>query len=187
MTDEIYLKKVRQRLNTYITYCNIHGLPINRKRLDQEAKRAIICVQNAFYQKTGIHTPDHSHKGRRELEARLGPMIDAIIEEAEFDGRKNKAKLAVNRIAVESILEPLLEDAGYEYYLDFLSSSVKLNIKISRDRKALLYASYAKIRKSPEDIINNILKLKQIHEFFGPNSGIIRIEKDESGSFKKIL
>ncbi len=46
-------------------------------------------------------------------------------------------------------------------------------------------SSYSRIRNESDRLIDNILKLRQMYDYFGHNSGIVNIPKDEEQQFDK--
>lgn len=56
---------------------------------------------------------------------------------------------------------------------------------VSSEKEGAAFMSYSKVRKESDKLVGNILSLKQIHAYFGHNSGIVDIPVDEEELFDK--
>lgn len=127
---------------------------------------------------------EHCSMARRELELHDSEVRE-ILEELLLKMSKKQAKDNINRVTAAAILNPLLDRAGFEYYIEYQRTGVKINVRLLPKRKAQLYLSYAKVRNESDKLVDMILSIKRMYSYFGHSSGIVNIPDDEEELFDK--
>ncbi len=110
--------------------------------------------------------------------------IKEIIEELLLKMNKKKTNEQIRQISARAILEPILDESCLKYYIEYQKNGVKINLQLLPKKKASLYMSYGRLMSESDKLLDNILIIKQMYEYFGSNSGIVNINKEEMERFK---
>ncbi len=184
MADQTFLELVRKYLWNYLLWRDKNGY----KASCEDAYNALTnhinyALRGEYYNSLGTH-----HKEHRALEILKAhePEVREVIEELHLKLDKKNAKEDVNRITARAILEPLLDEAAMKYHIEYQKTGVKINVQLLPKKKGQLYMSYSRVRKESDKLIGHINTLQQMYDFFGHNSGIVNISREETDKFKQI-
>lgn len=185
MGEWIGREAVRKYLWDYLVRHNRYGDELSfkdtydsiRTYCHQVLDRDMLNTRNVSYN-------EHCRMAQCELELHDSEVRE-LVEELVLKMRKRQAKDNINRITAGAILNPILDRAGFRYYIEYQKTGVKINVQFLPKKKAQLYMSYSKVRKESDKLVGNILSLKQIYAYFGHNSGIVNIPVDEEELFDR--
>lgn len=185
MEEWIGLEAVRKYLWDYLLHHDRKGDMISfgdtydsiRTYCYQVLDKDMLNTRNVSYR-------EHCRIARRELELHDSEVRE-LVEELVLKMKKRQARDNINRVTAEAILNPLLEQSGFKYYIEYQKTGVKINVQLLPKKKAQLYMSYSKVRNESDKLVGNILSIKQIYTYFGRNSGIVNISADEEALFDR--
>ncbi len=184
MADQTFLELVRKYLWRYLLWKSQNGYMVSYEDSHKALTDHInYALRGEYYNNLGTHYKEQKRRALEILDAHATEVRE-VIEELHLKLDKKNAKEDVNRITARAILEPLLDEVGMKYYIEYQKTGVKINVQLLPKKKGQLYMSYSKVRKECDKLISNILSLKQMYEYFGHNSGIINISKEETEKFK---
>lgn len=185
MEKWIGLEAIRKYVWNYLLYRNREGAKISFNETYDMIKSYIYQALDSNLLNThNVSRKEHCRIARREMELH-DTEIKELIEELVLKMGKKQAKDNINRITARAILRPILDRAGFKYYIEYPKTGVKINVQFLPKKKAQLYMSYSKVHKESDKLVNNILSIKQIYTYFGHNSGIVNISMDEEELFNK--
>ncbi len=185
MADLEFLELIRKYLWNFLLWKNREGYTQSfnsmYKRINSDLNYAL---RGDYF--TGLGTNFDQRIARaKQLLSEHDREVKDIIEELLLKMNRKNAKVDINRITAKAILEPLLDEVGLKYYIEYQKTGVKINVQLLPKKKGQLYMSYNRVMKESAKLIGNILKLKELYEYFGHNSGIVNISKEEEVRFKQ--
>ncbi len=181
--NEDILKRIRMQMTRFISK------QISREdRFDMFDLRSIARREiNGLYELYGIEIDANEAKQRKEeveeLFNRLEPSITELIEEITFVGHKKRSIYTMNRIMAEAEVSKLLEDSGYDFYVRYNQNFAKVHIKITRQKKAVLYLKYDRLETLLPKVLETLENLKKVYDNFGAGSGVISLYKGDDDNF----
>ncbi len=182
MADQTFLELVRKYLWNYLLWRNKNGYTASHEdAYNTLTKHIYYALRGEYYDSLGTRYKEQ--KALEILKAHESEVRE-VIEELHLKLDKKNAKVDVNKITARAILEPLLDEAGMKYHIEYQKTGVKINVQLLPKKKGQLYMSYSRVRKESDKLISNILSLRQMYECFGHNSGIVNIGKEETEKFK---
>ncbi len=184
MADQNFLDLVRNYLWKTILWRNNEGYNNSFDELQRIIKRDIHHALKGDYLFGLGNTYKERYARAAEILEQHSAEVNEVIEEQLLKLGKKNAKVMINKITAQAIIEPLLNNAGFIYYIDYQKTGAKLNVVLLPKKKAVLYMSYGKIMKESGRLVENILKIKQMYEYFGHNSGIVNISGKDYDKFK---
>ncbi len=185
MADQQFLDMVRKYIWDNMLWRNNNGYPISFENICQVIRNDIHRALSREYLFSLGDDYRENVKTCRKILAEHDSEVREIIEELLLKLDKKNAKDGINRITAEAILEPLLDRSGLKYFIEYQKTGVKIHVRLRPKKKAQLYMSYSRVRKESDQLVDNILKLRQMYDYFGPNSGIVNIPQDEENLFDK--
>ncbi len=185
MADLEFLELIRKYLWNFLLWKNREGYAQSfnsmYKRIGSDLNYAL---RGNYFTGLGSNFDQRITKAKQLLSEHDREVKD-IIEDLLLKMDRKNAKEDINRITAKAILEPLLDDAGLKYHIEYQKTGVKLNVQLLPKKKARLYMSYSRVMKESNMLIDNILQLKKMYDYFGHNSGIVNIGKEETDLFKQ--
>ncbi len=183
MADHTFLELVKKYLWRYLLWRANNGYMVSY----EDSYKALTdhmnyALRGEYYSNLGTHYREQKSRALEILDAHETEVRE-IIEELHLKLDKKSAKEDVNMISARAILEPLLDEVGMKYYIEYQKTGVKINVQLLPKKKGLLYMSYSRVMKESDKLIGNIEKLKSMFEYFGHNSGIVNITREEDRLF----
>ncbi len=182
MADQTFLELVRKYLWDYLLWRAKNGYRASREdAYNTLAKHIYYALRGEYYDNLGTR-----YKEQRALEILNAHEAEVreIIEELYLKLDKKNAKEDINKISARAVLEPLLDEAGLKYHIEYQKTGVKINVQLLPKKKGQLYMSYSRVRKDSDKLIDHITNLRQMYDYFGHNSGIVNISKEENDKFR---
>ncbi len=185
MKDQRFLDLVRKFVWDYLLWCDREGRFVSFEKMNNMVAGDIHhALQGDYFNGLG---PDFKERKR----VALGILnsheaeVKGLIEELFLQMDRKKFKESIHRTSAKAVLEPLLDEMGVEYYIEYLKNGVKINVRLLPKKKAQLYMSYSKVRKESDNLIYWISEFKRMYGYFGVNSGIVNISNVEQEMFAK--
>ncbi len=184
MTDQTFLELIRKYIWNSLLWKSRNSYSISIEDSYQSNRTEIRhALQGEYYNNLGTHYQEQKRRALEILDAHETEVRE-IIDELHLKLDRKNAKEDINRITAKAILESMLDEAGLKYYIEYQKTGVKINVQLQQKKKGLLYMSYSRVIKESGKLIDNILILKQMYDYFGHNSGIVNISKEEIDLFK---
>ncbi len=184
LTDEEYLKIMRKKMVAYVSKRASGNGGFDLQDLMAIVNHVIHEYQEEFY---GLEIEEYKYKERYDeemkLRERLRPAINEIIEEVSFIGQKKRSIFILNRSLAEAAINRLLEDAGYDFYIHYNLHHAKVHIKLTRQKKAVLYLEYDRLEKQLPKVLETLETLKTVYDNFGAGSGVISLYNGDDDNF----
>ncbi len=185
MADARFLDLIRDYLWKFLLWKNREGYAQTfnsmYKRIDSDINYAL---RGEYFNSLGSDFDRRIVRARQLLKQHDTEVKD-LIEELILKMNRKNAKDSINQISAKAILEPLMDETGLSYHIEYQKTGVKLNIQLLPKKKAALYMSYSRVRNESDRLIGHIMQLKEMYDYFGHNSGIVNITKEETDRFRK--
>ncbi len=184
MADQTFLELVKKYLWNHLLWRARNNYAVSYEDSQKTIRDYIHYVLHGeYYNKLGASYKERRRKAEEILDAHEQEVRE-IIDELHLKIYRKSAKEDINIITARAILEPLLDEAGMKYYIEYLKTGVKINVQLLPKKKGQLYMSYSRIMKESDKLISNILCIRQMYDYFGSNSGIVNITREETDKFK---
>ncbi len=186
LTDGELLKKIRTRMVALVSRCASRSSGFDQQDLWAIVDREIIRNQEHFY---GLDVEEYRYKERYDeemkLRERLRPALLEMIDEVSFIGQKKRSLFIINRSIAEAAVSKLLEGTGYDFYIRYNLNHAKVHIKLTKQKKAVLYLKYDKLKEQLPKVIGTLEAYKDVYRTFGAGSGVISLYKYDDGTFEQ--
>lgn len=184
MADQKFLDLVRNYLWRHMLWIDNMGYNNSFEESSRSIKSDIHHALSGDYLDGLGETYKEKYARADEILEAHSAEVSVIIEELLLKMDKKKSRISINQISAQAILEPVMELSGFKYYIEYQKNGVRINVQLLPKKKAMLYLSYSKVHNEYDKLVDNILILKQMYEYFGVNSGIVNIARYEMDKFK---
>ena len=124
-------------------------------------------ISLAYKRRHRFHNKEKAFNNYLVLFGNIEDQLRSDIKACMLSSKKRMMKKEINALSAQCIISERLHEEGIPFHIDAQTYRAKVHVKLSENRKAILYLNYKTLQDDIDDFVIAVRQLKEVVQKFG--------------------